>query len=92
LGGSLLSCPIPTSMEWSGPNIEAYETLFTDIIEGDQTLFIREDEIEKSWEIVEPILDFWKDHPEVSIYSPGSYGPKEAEEFIKKDGREWKNL
>ncbi|HOJ92905.1 MAG TPA: glucose-6-phosphate dehydrogenase [Dictyoglomaceae bacterium] len=92
LGGSLLSCPIPTSMEWSGSNIEAYETLFTDIIEGDQTLFIREDEIEKSWEIVQPILDFWKDHPEVSIYPSGSYGPKEAEEFIKRDGREWKNL
>ena len=92
LGGSILSCPMPTSMEWSGPNIEAYETLFLDIIEGDQTLFIREDEIEKSWEIVQPILDFWKNDPNIPIYEPYTYGPKEAEEFIKKDGREWRYL
>lgn len=92
LGGSMLSCPIPTSMEWSGPNIEAYETLFVDIIEGDQSLFIREDEIEKSWEIVQPIIDFWKEDPNIPIYPEGSWGPKEAEDFIKRDGREWKYL
>ena len=92
LGGSILSCPIPTSMEWSGPNIEAYETLFLDIIEGDQSLFIREDEIEKSWEIVQPILDYWKEDPNIPIYPPFSFGPKEAEDFIRKDGREWRNL
>ncbi|PMQ02016.1 MAG: glucose-6-phosphate dehydrogenase [Dictyoglomus sp. NZ13-RE01] len=90
LGKSILSCPIPNIMEWSAPNIDAYETLFIDIIEGDQTLFIRDDEIEKSWEIIQNILDFWKEDPHVPIYKVGSYGPKEADEFIKKDGREWK--
>ncbi|MCX7795364.1 MAG: glucose-6-phosphate dehydrogenase [bacterium] len=92
LGGSLLSCPIPTTMEWSGPNLEAYETLFLDIIVGDHTLFIREDEVEKSWEIVQPIIDFWKDYQEIPIYSEGSLGPKEAEDLIRRDGRIWKYL
>lgn len=92
LGGSLISCPIPTAMEWTGPNLEAYETLFLDIIEGDHTLFIREDEIERAWEIVQPIIDFWKDNQEVPIYSQGSFGPKEAEDFIRKDGRVWRYL
>jgi glucose-6-phosphate 1-dehydrogenase len=92
LGGSILSCPIPTSMEWTGPNIEAYETLFVDIIEGDRTLFIREDEIERSWEIVQPIIDFWRDDPRIPIYPPGSLGPREAEDFIRRDGRVWRYL
>ncbi|MCS7201809.1 MAG: glucose-6-phosphate dehydrogenase [Dictyoglomus sp.] len=92
LGKSILSCPLPNIMEWSAPNIDAYETLFIDIIEGDQTLFIRDDEIEKSWEIIQPILEFWKEDPNIPIYKVGSFGPKEAEEFIRKDGREWKNF
>ncbi len=79
-------------MEWSAPNIDAYETLFIDIIEGDQTLFIRDDEIEKAWEIVQPILEYWKEDENIPIYKVGSFGPKEAEEFIRKDGREWRNL
>ncbi|ACI19202.1 glucose-6-phosphate dehydrogenase [Dictyoglomus thermophilum] len=92
LGGNMLSCPVSTKMEWTGPNIEAYETLFIDIIEGDQSLFIREDEIEKSWEIVQPILDFWKEDPNIPIYPQGSWGPKEAEELIRRDGREWRYI
>lgn len=92
LGGSLLSCPIPTTMEWNGPNLEAYETLFIDIIEGDHTLFIREDEIERAWEIVQPIIDFWRDNLEVPIYPEGSFGPREAEDFIRQDGRTWRYL
>lgn len=92
LGKSILSCPIPNIMEWSAPNIDAYETLFIDIIEGDQTLFIRDDEIEKAWEIVQPILEYWKEDENIPIYKVGSFGPKEAEEFIRKDGREWRNL
>jgi glucose-6-phosphate 1-dehydrogenase len=79
-------------MEWTGPNIEAYETLFVDIIEGDRTLFIREDEIERSWEIVQPIIDFWRDDPRIPIYPPGSLGPREAEDFIRRDGRVWRYL
>lgn len=92
LGKSILSCPIPNTMEWSAPNIDAYETLFLDIIEGDQTLFIRDDEIEKAWEIVQPILEFWEEDPNIPIYKVGSLGPEEAKYFIRKDGREWKNL
>ncbi len=92
LGKSILSCPIPNTMEWSAPNIDAYETLFLDIIEGDQTLFIRDDEIEKAWEFVQPILEFWREDSNIPLYKVGSFGPKEAEEFIRKDGREWKIL
>jgi glucose-6-phosphate 1-dehydrogenase len=92
IGKSILSCPIPNIMEWSAPYISAYETLFIDIIEGDQTLFIRDDEVEKSWEIMQPILEYWKDDPNIPKYKVGSFGPKEAEDFILKDNRTWKYL
>lgn len=69
-----------------GPNTpEAYENLFTDIIAGDQSVFVREDEIEKSWKIIEGIKKK-KPHP----YKKGSKGPKELEKFNKKHKIEWK--
>jgi glucose-6-phosphate 1-dehydrogenase len=68
---------------------EAYETLLEDIFEGDQTLFIREDESELAWEIVQPILDRWKEGDSIYEYEPGSWGPEEADEFLRRDGRKW---
>ena len=68
---------------------EAYETLLEDVIDGDQTLFIREDESELAWEIVQSIIDRWREDEDVPLYKPGTWGPREAEEFIKRDGRRW---
>ncbi len=91
----LLACTVESSMEvdlarhFGTEPPEAYETLLKDIVEGDQTLFIREDESELAWEIVQPVINRWKDDPEVPLYKPGTWGPKEANEFIERDGRRW---
>jgi glucose-6-phosphate 1-dehydrogenase len=55
--------------------LEAYERLLLDVLRGDQTLFTRADEVERLWEVVQPVLD---DRPEVHPYEPGSWGPKPA--------------
>jgi glucose-6-phosphate 1-dehydrogenase len=58
---------------------EAYERLLHEAMEGDHTLFIREDEVERSWEIVQPVLD---DPGPVRMYPAGGWGPDEAIELI----------
>ena len=64
-----------------------YERLLTDAMEGDAELFSRQDVIERSWEIVDPILD---DATPVRAYAPGSWGPHEADHLIEGDGG-WHN-
>lgn len=66
----------------------AYERLLLDFIEGDQRLFIRSDEIEAAWKFIDSITDNWHDLP-LYTYKIGTTGPKEADEFIKKDNKEW---
>jgi glucose-6-phosphate 1-dehydrogenase len=61
------------------PLVEAYETLLLEAMEGDHTLFTREDEVERAWEILMPVLD---DPPPVAFYDKGSWGPVEADELI----------
>ena len=61
------------------PLVEAYETLLLEAMEGDHTLFTREDEVERAWEILMPVLD---DPPPVRFYEKGSWGPCEADELI----------
>ena len=72
---------------------EAYERLLADAMIGDSTLFIRRDEVEASWRIVDSIVNGWKNMPASSVftYAAGTWGPKEAEELIERDGREWDN-
>jgi glucose-6-phosphate 1-dehydrogenase len=62
-----------------GPLLEAYETLLLEAMEGDHTLFLREDEVERSWEVLEPVL---RRSPRVDFYEPGSWGPKEADRLV----------
>ncbi len=73
---------------------EAYETLLEDVIEGNATLFMRGDQVETAWEIIEPILQAWQSRPPVDFpnYSPGTWGPEDAEALIAKDGRHWAML
>jgi glucose-6-phosphate 1-dehydrogenase len=57
----------------------AYERLFFDLLEGNTTLFIRADEAEESWQVVEPILDAWKKGLVPLLeYPAGSHGPTGA--------------
>jgi glucose-6-phosphate 1-dehydrogenase len=69
-----------------------YETLLYECMNGDPTLFKRADVIESSWELVEPILDVWSALPPRKFpnYTAGSWGPREAEELIARDGRAWR--
>lgn len=71
---------------------DAYERLLLDCMAGDQMLFSRGDWIELSWELLMPLLDHWKKTPAPCFpnYPSGSFGPKEADELIKKDGRSWR--
>ncbi|MEX0622176.1 MAG: glucose-6-phosphate dehydrogenase [Candidatus Woykebacteria bacterium] len=73
------------------PLPEAYERLLLDIMLGDQTLFPHVDEVLHSWEIVDNILKGWQEEPTPKFpnYAAGSWGPKEADALIEKDGRRW---
>jgi glucose-6-phosphate 1-dehydrogenase len=69
---------------------EAYERLIYDAMSGDQTLFIRGDEAEAAWAVIDPIEEGWRQSkrpPET--YTPGSWGPKRSLELIELDGRRW---
>ncbi len=69
---------------------EAYERLLLDCMLGDATLFARADEIEEAWEIVDPILEHWREGGRPGIYKEGSWGPAAADELIERDGRRWR--
>ena len=72
---------------------EAYERLIADAMAGDQSLFIRGDEAEAAWRVVDPILNGWHAQNEAgkgpSEYEPGSWGPRAATDLIRRDNREW---
>lgn len=72
---------------------EAYERLIADCIMGDSTLFIRRDEIEASWRIIDSITSIWKTMPSTTVhpYPVGSWGPSAADTLIENDGRQWDN-
>jgi glucose-6-phosphate 1-dehydrogenase len=69
---------------------EAYERLLTDVIRGDQTLFMRRDEVEAAWSFIDPITQAWARHdPSPHKYPAGSWGPTKAIGLIERDGRSW---
>lgn len=69
---------------------EAYERLIFDAICGDQTLFIRGDEAEAAWAVIDPIEQGWAQSTKPpEQYAPGTWGPKSAMELIELDGRRW---
>jgi glucose-6-phosphate 1-dehydrogenase len=71
-----------------------YERLLHDCMIGDATLFQRADMVEAGWSIVNPVLDVWKALPPRNFpnYPSGSWGPKESEELMERDGRRWRNF
>lgn len=72
----------------------AYERLIVDCIKGDLTLFAREDGIELTWGIVDPIIRRWESEKEAPFpnYAAGTWGPQEAADLIESDGRQWREL
>jgi glucose-6-phosphate 1-dehydrogenase len=69
-----------------------YERLLYDCMIGDATLFQRGDMVEGGWTVVQPILDVWKALPSRNFpnYAAGSWGPKEADDLLARDHRQWR--
>ena len=69
----------------------AYETLLRDVMGGDATLFMRADQVEAAWRIIQPVLEVWRDNPAPDFpnYSSGTWGPESAELLVARDGRSW---
>ena len=72
---------------------DAYERLIADCMLGDSMLFIRRDEVEVSWRIIDSIINAWKNMPADTEYPypAGTWGPPEADTLIENDGRAWDN-
>ncbi len=73
---------------------EAYETLLFDVLAGDTTLFMRDDQEQVAWTVVQPVLDAWSSTPSADFpnYMAGSWGPETAESLIARDGRSWHSM
>jgi glucose-6-phosphate 1-dehydrogenase len=74
---------------------EAYERLLLDAMSGDATLFARRDEVEGAWKFIDLIEEAWHHSeapPPLCEYSAGSWGPKEADALLERDGRAWRRL
>ena len=71
---------------------EAYERLLLDVLLGDASLFPRNEEVEQSWRVVDPIEQYWAEHTEQGpeLYRAGEWGPHAADEMLARDGRAWR--
>ncbi|HET7558931.1 MAG TPA: glucose-6-phosphate dehydrogenase [Limnochordia bacterium] len=70
----------------------AYEKLLLDVMEGDAMLFAREDWVEASWRLLDPVLEVWDAGGEIEIYPSGSQGPAAAEALLARDGYRWRPI
>jgi glucose-6-phosphate 1-dehydrogenase len=71
-------------------NADAYERLLMDVVRGNQTLFMRRDEVEAAWKWVNPILEAWEETGQAAqTYTSGTWGPSGAIALIERDGRTW---
>ncbi|MEL6608223.1 MAG: glucose-6-phosphate dehydrogenase [Pseudomonadota bacterium] len=97
-GMRLLNVPLDmTFADALGPDAEeapeAYERLIMDVIRGNQTLFMRGDEVEAAWEWTDPIIEGWQARNDVpKPYDTGSMGPLDAHALMQRDGRTWREV
>lgn len=77
--------------EFTGEMPDAYQRLLLDAMNGDASLFIRGDEVELAWGIIDPILEQWSSGsgPTLFEYEPGNWGPTESNEWIRSFGQSW---
>ena len=72
---------------------DAYERLILDAINGDAQLFIRSDEIESAWKVVDPIIEGWRCDPAappMQCYPSGTWGPADADELLEREEHIWR--
>ncbi|MCK5917906.1 MAG: glucose-6-phosphate dehydrogenase [Cocleimonas sp.] len=71
---------------------DGYEGLLLDVIEGDHSLFLRSDEVEASWQIIDPVLRSWATHQDyIRTYPAGSWGPEDSLRLFEKEGQYWRS-
>ncbi|GAB3466163.1 glucose-6-phosphate dehydrogenase [Streptomonospora sediminis] len=69
---------------------EAYERLILDVLIGDPPLFPRQEEVELSWRILDPVEEFWAKQGRPEQYESGNWGPASGRELLARDGRQWR--
>jgi glucose-6-phosphate 1-dehydrogenase len=69
---------------------EAYERLLLDVLLGDPPLFPRHEEVELSWQILDPIEQYWAENGKPEPYASGGWGPSSAEQMLARAGRTWR--
>ena len=73
------------------PN-DAYEELLLDVIDGDRSLFLRYDEVERAWGVVDPVLRSWAgERRQIHTYPAGSWGPEESRRLFEKEAHRWRH-
>ncbi|CAA9892730.1 Glucose-6-phosphate 1-dehydrogenase [Candidatus Methylobacter favarea] len=72
--------------------IDAYEDLLLDVLKGDRSLFLRFDEVEHAWRVVEPILQTWAiERDYIATYPAGSWGPEDSRRLFDKEAQSWRS-
>lgn len=69
---------------------EAYERLILDVLLGEPSLFPVNEEVELSWDILDPVLEYWAENGKPEPYESGTWGPSSADEMLRRTGREWR--
>ncbi|TYB90991.1 glucose-6-phosphate dehydrogenase [Oceaniovalibus sp. ACAM 378] len=98
--GGMRLMDVPLDMSFAdafGPDAEdvpeAYERLIMDVIRGNQTLFMRGDEVEAAWAWTDPIIEGWEERGEApKPYEPGTVGPEDAQMLMMREGRRWREI
>ncbi len=74
------------------PAYDAYEDLLLDVIEGDRTLFLRYDEVEWAWRVVDPVLRVWATERDyIPTYPAGTWGPQETRRLFDREDQFWRH-
>ena len=85
--------PVKLDLDLTGSgerHLDAYERLLMDVVRGNQTLFVRRDELNAAWNWVEPVMKAWEESSEPpELYAAGKKGPTGASTLIRADFREW---
>ncbi|MBI5075927.1 MAG: glucose-6-phosphate dehydrogenase [Nitrospirae bacterium] len=91
-------CLSPVNMDFSYPRFVAlsdYERILLDCMQGDQMLFVRDDSVEETWALLNPVFEEFESGRSALLlqpYTSGTEGPAEATELLRKDGRAWRPL
>jgi glucose-6-phosphate 1-dehydrogenase len=98
--GGMRLIDVPLDMTFAdalGPDADdvpdAYERLIMDVIRGNQTLFMRGDEVEAAWAWTDPLIEGWQARGDVpKVYDQGSAGPESAMTLLSREGRRWREI